>query len=131
MQNIGEAIAPPPHPLLRLCYTLMPLLNNTSLALSLPATTQLDYKSLKRELLYLRLSILPRKKPVSNTWREEGAILTKLLRRCAPGPTAEEVRGQLLVERCYLSMYKHLLERESQTLLVRQLISSSTQLDRN
>ena len=74
-----------------LAYTLMPLLNICkSLALSLPATTQLDDNLLKTELLALAVSqtehtpkmFWERKKPVGNTWREEVAILTKLLRRC-------------------------------------------------
>ena len=99
-------------------YTLMPLLNSTckSLALSLPATTQLDYNLLKTELLALAVSqtehtpkmFWERKKPVGNTWREEVAILTKLLRRCTPGPTAEEVRGQILVEKLTQMLPKHI-----------------------
>ena len=89
--------------------TLLPLLNPIckSLALSLPADVRVDYQALKTELLALARSqteqssklFWERKKPVGVTWREEVATLTKLLRRCAPGPTAEEVRGQVLVEK--------------------------------
>lgn len=87
--------------------TLLPLLNPTckSLALSLPATARADYIALKEELLALakvqtdQASKLfwERKKPLASTWREEVAELTKLIRRCAPGPSAEEVREQILV----------------------------------
>jgi len=90
-------------------HTLLPLLNPTckSLALSLPVAIQMDYRALKTELLALASSqtdqtskmFWERKKPIGSTWREEVAVLTKLLRRCAPGPTAEEVRGQILVEK--------------------------------
>lgn len=95
----------------------MPLLNSTckSLALSLPATIRLDYSTMKQELLALvsaqteQASKLfwERKKQLGNTWREEVAIFTKLLRRCAPGPTAEEVRGQI-VEKLTQMLPKHI-----------------------
>ena len=98
--------------------TFLPLLNPVckSLALSLPATTQLDYQALKTELLALAKAqteqsaklFWERKKPIGSTWREEVAELTKLLRRCAPGPSAEEVRGQILVEKLAQMLPKHI-----------------------
>ena len=99
-------------------HTLMPLLNSTckSLALSLPATTRLAYSALKAELLslataqteYTAKQFWERKKPVGSTWREEVATITKLLRRCTPGPSVEEVRGQILVEKLTQMLPKHI-----------------------
>ena len=98
--------------------TLMPLLNSSckSLALSLPATTQLNYPALKQELLalaraqteYTSKEFWEHKKSAGTNWREEVAILTKLLRRCAPGPTAEEVRGQIVVEKLVQMLPRHI-----------------------
>ena len=94
--------------------TLLPLLNAVckSLALSLPTTTQLDYQALlalaKAQTEQSAKLFWERKKPIGNTWREEVAELTKLLRRCAPGPSAEEVRGQILVEKLAQMLPKHI-----------------------
>jgi len=87
---------------------LKPLLNHTCRALvaSLPISTQLNYRSLKQELLAEADShseatikvFWEHKKKAGITWREEVAQLTKLARRCAPGHTPEDVRKVFVME---------------------------------
>ena len=73
---------------------------------SLPASIQLNYKALKKELMeeadaHRETTIQQfweHRKKAGVTWREEVAQLTKMAKRCAPGPAPDDIRKVFVME---------------------------------